>query len=185
MQLIIIFLHFSFVFWVTQSSRANHFFSGLADIILGQFQRQKMVLNIFLEWVYLRGSNFTGKIFKSFSNEYILFSLFDCFSFSTFWDDIACALAGIVQLICLSGRVLLSFSFNSWNCISGLVLLCDFTAFNANVSYFRTFQKWYSVQIKTSWETFKRQSFLINLDIVIKFYQNLQEKTSWQNLESF
>ena len=51
-----------------------------------------------------------------------LFCLFVCFSI--FWDDFVCSLAGIVQLICWSGRVLLSFSFNSSNCISGLVLLC-------------------------------------------------------------
>ena len=35
-----------------------------------------------------------------------------------------CVLAGIVQLICWSVTVLLSFSFNSLNCVSGLVLLC-------------------------------------------------------------
>ena len=56
-----------------------------------------------------------------------LFS-FDSFSFS-FFDDF-CVLAGNVQLICWSGKVRLSFSFNSLNCISGLVLLCFFTSSN-------------------------------------------------------
>ena len=56
-----------------------------------------------------------------------LFSLFDCFCFSIFRDDFVCVLAGIVvQLICLSGGVLMSFSFNSLKCFSGLVLLCFF-----------------------------------------------------------
>ena len=50
---------------------------------------------------------------------------FDSFSFSIFLDDF-CVQAGIAQLICWSGRVRLSFSFNSLNCISGLVLLCCF-----------------------------------------------------------
>ena len=57
-----------------------------------------------------------------------LFSLFDCFRFSIFQYDFVCALADIVQLICWSGRVLLSFSFNSLNCFSGLVLLCFFNS---------------------------------------------------------
>ena len=43
---------------------------------------------------------------------------------SQFFDYLVCVLAGIVQLICWSGRVYLSFSFNSLNCISGLVPLC-------------------------------------------------------------
>ena len=51
-----------------------------------------------------------------------LFSLFDCFSFSIFLDGF-CVLAGVVQLICWSGRVLLSFSYHSLNCVSGLGLL--------------------------------------------------------------
>ena len=55
---------------------------------------------------------------------------FDCFSFSKFFDDFVCVLAGIVQFICWSGRVRLSFSFNSLNCISGLVLLCFSTSSN-------------------------------------------------------
>ena len=38
----------------------------------------------------------------------VLFSLF-YFSFSIFVDDFVCLLAGIVQLICWSVRVLLSF----------------------------------------------------------------------------
>ena len=54
----------------------------------------------------------------------ILFSLFDCFSFSIFCDDFVCFLAIIGQLICWSGRVLLNFSINSLNCFSGFVLLC-------------------------------------------------------------
>ena len=41
---------------------------------------------------------------------------------SQFFDDF-CVLAGIVQVICWSGRVRLSFSVNSLNCISGFVLL--------------------------------------------------------------
>ena len=47
--------------------------------------------------------------------------LFSFRSFSFSIDDFVCVLAGIVQLICWSGRVSLSFSFNSLNCISGLV----------------------------------------------------------------
>ena len=42
---------------------------------------------------------------------------------SQIFDDFVCVLALIVQLICWSGRVRLSFLFNSLNCISGLVLL--------------------------------------------------------------
>ena len=41
-------------------------------------------------------------------------------------EDFVYILAGIVQLICWSGRILLSFSFNSLNCISGHVLLYFF-----------------------------------------------------------
>ena len=40
-----------------------------------------------------------------------------------FGDDFVSVFAGIVHVICWSGRVLLSVSFNSLNCISGLVLL--------------------------------------------------------------
>ena len=47
---------------------------------------------------------------------------------SQFFDDF-CVLAGIVQLICCLGRVRLNFSFDSLNCISGLVLLCFFDLF--------------------------------------------------------
>ena len=54
-----------------------------------------------------------------------LFSLIVCFSI--FRDDFVCVLAGIVQLICWSGRVLLSFRFNSLNCVSAFVLLCFFS----------------------------------------------------------
>ena len=50
-----------------------------------------------------------------------LFSLFDCLFLILFF---VCVLVGIVQLICRPGRVRLSFSLNSLNCISGLVLLC-------------------------------------------------------------
>ena len=46
-----------------------------------------------------------------------LFSLFDYFSFSIVLDYLVCNMAGIVQLICWSGRVLLSFQFNSSNCV--------------------------------------------------------------------
>ena len=51
---------------------------------------------------------------------------FDSFKFSIILDDFVCVLAGIVQLICWSGRVRLIFLFNSLNCISGLVLLYIF-----------------------------------------------------------
>ena len=48
------------------------------------------------------------------------------FSFDSFSLMILFVLADIFQLICWSGRVPLSFSFSSLNCISGLVLLCFF-----------------------------------------------------------
>ena len=63
---------------------ANEYFSGLADIILDRFQKQKLILNIFLKYVFLKGKNFAlGLKASSFSNEYILFS-FDSFNFSIF-----------------------------------------------------------------------------------------------------
>ena len=40
-----IFVHFR----VNRSSRGNEYFSGLADIILDRFQKQKLILNIFLK----------------------------------------------------------------------------------------------------------------------------------------
>ena len=46
-----------------------------------------------------------------------------CFSIFFYF---LCVLAGIVQFFCWSGRVLLNFSFNFLNCISGLVLQCFF-----------------------------------------------------------
>ena len=43
-------------------------------------------------------------------------------------------MAGIVQLICWSGRVLLSFLLDCLNCFAGFVLLCFFISFNRFVS---------------------------------------------------
>ena len=74
-----------------------------------------------------------------------LFSLFDCFRFSIFQYDFVCALAGIVLLICWSGRVLLSFSFNSLNCFSGLVLLCFFTSSNKKMFRFTSFCRFFNI----------------------------------------
>ena len=54
----------------------------------------------------------------------IFLGIFVSFRFSIFLDDFVCVLAGIVQLVCWPDRVRLSFSFNSLNCTSGLVLLC-------------------------------------------------------------
>ena len=68
------------------------------------------------------------KSFESFSNDFV-FCLVLILLVSQFFDDF-CVMAGIVQLIRWSGRVRLSFSFNSLNCISGLVLLCFFTSSN-------------------------------------------------------
>ena len=128
-----------------RSSRANEYFSGLADIILDRFQKQKMNLNIFLRYVFLKGKNFAlGLKASSFSNEYILFS-FDSFNFSIFLDDFVCVLAGNVQLICWSGRVRLSFSFNSLNCNSGLVLLCFFTSSNKKMFRFTSFCRLFNI----------------------------------------
>ena len=53
-----------------------------------------------------------------------LFSLFDGLFLIFFY--FLCVLTGIVKFFCWSGRVLLNFSFNFWNCISGLVLQCFF-----------------------------------------------------------
>ena len=64
-----------------------------------------------------------GKRVQKFQKKVVLFSLFDCFSFSIF--EIV-FLAGIVKLICWSVVILLSFLFNSLDCISGPVLLCFF-----------------------------------------------------------
>ena len=119
-NLLFIFLKFFGHFRVNRSSRAIEFFSGLADIILGQFEKQKMVLNIFLKLVFLKGNNFALSLKAS-----RVCRLFDCFCFSLFRDHFVCVLAGIViQLICWSGKVLLSFLIISLNCISGHVLLC-------------------------------------------------------------
>ena len=69
-----------------------------------------------------KGSKFClrGKSFKVLAMIIFLFRLF----VSQFFEMILFVLAGIVQLIHWSGRVLLSFSFNSLNCTSGLVLIC-------------------------------------------------------------
>ena len=48
LQLISFFLKFFGHSQVNRSSRANEYFSGIADIILDRFQKQKLVLNIFL-----------------------------------------------------------------------------------------------------------------------------------------
>ena len=58
-----------------------------------------------------------------------MFFSFGYISFSIFGDDFVCVLAGIVHVTCWSGRVRLRFSFNSLNCISGVVLLCFFCSF--------------------------------------------------------
>ena len=102
------------------------FFSGLVDIILDRFQELQWVLIMFSKLAYLKGSSFAlgVKASRVLAIRIFLFSLFDCFSFSIFWDDFVCVLACIVQLMCWSDRVLLSASFNSLNCISGLILLC-------------------------------------------------------------
>ena len=63
-----------------------------------------------------------GKSLRVLAMSIFLFTLFDLVS--QFSDDFVCVLAGIVQLICLSGKEFLIFLFNSLNCISGLVLLC-------------------------------------------------------------
>ena len=77
--------------------------------------------------MFLKGKNFAWglKASRVLAMSIFLFS-FDSFSFSTFWDDFVCVLAGLVQLSWWSCRVRLSFSFNCLNCISGLVLLCFF-----------------------------------------------------------
>ena len=72
-----------------------------------------------------------------------LFILFDYFSFSIFLM-ILC-LAGIVRLICCSGRVLLIFLFNSLDCISGLVLLCFFTSSNKKMFRFTSFCRFFNI----------------------------------------
>ena len=59
-----------------------------------------------------------------------LFSFFIVLISQFFGDDFVSVFAEIVHVICWSGKVLLSFSFNSLNCISGLVRLCFFTSFN-------------------------------------------------------
>ena len=81
--------------------------------------KTKNVLEHIFETCIFKAMNFClrEKSFKSFSNEYI--------------KMIFCLLAGFVQLIYWSGRVLLSFSFNSLNCISGLVLLCVFLSWSS------------------------------------------------------
>ena len=45
-------------------------------------------------------------------------------SVSQLLDHSVCVSAGIVQLMCRSGRVLLILSIRALDCISGLVLLC-------------------------------------------------------------
>ena len=49
LQLISFFSKFLNSFSVNRSSRANEYFSGLADIIPGRFQKQNLVLSIFLK----------------------------------------------------------------------------------------------------------------------------------------
>ena len=84
LQLNSFFLKFFGHFRVNLSSRANENFSGLAAIILNRFQKQKLILKLFLKQIFLKGKNFAlGLKASSFSNEYIWFS-FDSFSFSIF-----------------------------------------------------------------------------------------------------
>ena len=98
-----------------------NFISGLADIILDRFQRQKLVLDLFSKQLYLKGSNFAFglKASRVLAMSLFLLSLFDCFSFffgmilSVFW---------LALLICWSGRVFLSFPVNSLDCFLGIVL---------------------------------------------------------------
>ena len=64
---------------------ANVYFSDLADIILDRFQKQKLVLNIFLKEVSLKRKSFALglKASRVLAMSIFLFS-FDSFSFSMF-----------------------------------------------------------------------------------------------------
>ena len=84
-----------------------------------------------------------GKSFKILNNDYFLFSLFDYFSFSTF--EIV-FLAGIVQLVCWSGtlvlffiqffyRILGSCPAMFFNSSSPLMILATFDFFNFSDFY--------------------------------------------------
>ena len=66
---------------------------------------------------------FSGKSLKFYQWLYsCLVCLIVCFSI--YLDNFFRIWAGIVQLICCSGRLIPSFSFSSLICFSGLVLLC-------------------------------------------------------------
>ena len=89
---LIFFPKFFVHFRVKRSSRANEFFSGLADVILGRFQKQQMVLNIFLKYLFLRGKNFALglKASRVLAMNTFLFSFYS-FSFSIFWWFHSCS----------------------------------------------------------------------------------------------
>ena len=133
----------------------------------GLISDKKFGLNIFLKPIYLKRSNFSFGLNSSRVLAMIIFlySLFDYFSFSTFWDVFVCVLVGNVYLICWSGRVSLSFSVNSADCISGLLLLCFFlksfyiliTFFVLRGSQFFTFDFWltsFTVSSELIWNSF-------------------------------
>ena len=85
LQLISFFKNFFVHFRVNRSSRANEYFSGLADIIPDRIQKQKLVFNIFLNQVFLKGKKFALglKASRVFAMSIFLFN-FVSFSFSTF-----------------------------------------------------------------------------------------------------
>ena len=58
-------------------------------MIMDRFQRQKLVLTIFLKYLYLKGSNFALglKASRVLAMSKFLFIFFDCFSFSIFLDS--------------------------------------------------------------------------------------------------
>ena len=113
-------------FRVNRSSRANNFFRS-CRYNTAAISETKIGFEHIFEIGIFKGIRFClrGKSFKVLAM-IVFFSLF----VSQFFEMILCVLAGLVHLICWSGRELLSFSFNSLNCISRLVLLCFFTSSN-------------------------------------------------------
>ena len=100
--------------------------------------------------VIIKGIKFChrGKSFKVLSMIIYLFSLIEMIwlaSKISFFEMILFVLAGIVELICWSGRVNLNFSFHSLNCISGLVLLCFFTSSNKKMIRFTLFCRFFNI----------------------------------------
>ena len=127
-------IDFVLILFIFELIRPRFFFSS-CRYNTAPISITKVGFQIFLKWVYLKGSNFALKVeaSRAFAMIIFLFSLFDCFSI--FLDDFVCF--GWHYSIDLLARVLLCFSCISLNCISGFVLLCFLIFYFVVLIFFR------------------------------------------------